>query len=95
MANLASRPARITAVLMSIGLMLLSLMLINRIAFLGFAIGGWTGLYGYGLAIANARHAANLSIVYLIIVQCVGGGFPDVFSRSHRAATATGTPQSL
>ena len=53
--------------------MLLSIMLVSRIAFFGFAIGGWTGLHGYEQAIANARHSANLSIVYLLITQCVGG----------------------
>ncbi len=73
MTTVVRRSARTAAAVMSIVLMLSSLILINRIAFFGLAIGGWTGLNGYEQAIANARDAAHSSMVYLIVAQCIGG----------------------
>ena len=54
--------ARLLAALLSVGCLLLSLVLASKIAFEGFAMGGWTGLKGYEQAIVNARHMAYVSM---------------------------------
>ena len=53
--------------------MVLSLMLLLRIGFLGFAIGGWTGLKGYEQAIVQARRTAKTAELELVFLQVVGG----------------------
>jgi hypothetical protein len=69
----AKRLARLLAALLSVGCLLLSLVLASKIGFLGFAIGGWTGLKGYEQAIVNARHMADVSIAQLAALQLIGG----------------------
>jgi len=67
------RLARLLAALLGVGCLFLSLALATKIGFLGFAIGGWTGLKGYEQAIVNARHMANVSMAQLAALQLIGG----------------------
>ena len=67
------RLARLLAALLSVGCLFLSLALATKIGFLGFAIGGWTGLKGYEQAIVSARHMANVSMAQLAALQLIGG----------------------
>jgi hypothetical protein len=71
-ANLAIRTG---AAGLSIVSLALSLTLLPKIGFLGFAIGGWTGLKGYEQAIVDARRTARTAELRLAILQLLGGVF--------------------
>ena len=70
---------------LSIVCMALSLTLLLKIGFLGFAIGGWTGLKSYEQAIVDARHTAHTAELRLAILQLLGGMFAFIpFKRKLR-----------
>jgi len=76
-----NRAVRAGAAGLSLLCMALSLTLLLRLGFLGFAIGGWTGLKGYEQAIADARHTAHTTELLLAILQVLGGAFAFITFR--------------
>jgi hypothetical protein len=79
--TVTNRAIRAGAACLSLVCMALSLTLLLRLGFLGFAIGGWTGLKGYEQAIADARHTAHITELRLAILQVLGGAFAFITLR--------------
>jgi hypothetical protein len=64
---------RAVAALVAIGCLVLSARFLLEIGFLGFAIGGWTGLKGYEKSLSEARAQSQAAMLRLVAVQIFGG----------------------
>ena len=64
---------RALAIVLATTCVALSLALLNRFAFFGFAVGGWTGLPKYREALAAVRAEQTQIELELLVTQMVGG----------------------
>jgi hypothetical protein len=64
---------RAIAIVLATACVAISLALLSRFAFFGFAIGGWTGLPNYREALAAARTEQTRIEFELLATQIVGG----------------------
>jgi hypothetical protein len=64
---------RALAIVLATTCVAISLALLNRFAFFGFAIGGWTGLPKYHEALVAARAEQIQIELELLVTQIVGG----------------------
>jgi hypothetical protein len=68
-----TRAVRALAIAFATMCVAISLALLNRFAFYGFAIGGWTGLPQYREALAAARTEQTRMEFELLVTQILGG----------------------
>ena len=64
---------RITTAILSVACLAISFGLMMHLAYLGFAIGGWTGLKDYQQQILDARQSVRGYEYRLAVVQILGG----------------------